>query len=393
MGNKHTGVRAASKNSIEIVFWYRDERCKERVKKEPTATNLKKYANFRGAILDAIEDGTFDYQATFPTSKNAKKYKPSAANITIAKYLMGWIEEVKATLHTSTYTTHKRAIKGILTREFGHLTLDEITWLDVRDWSKKSTVSFKTQKNYISVLRSALNEAVEDGILNDNPLFGKNLKNWDKKFDVIGDDDVLHPFSEVERNAIFEQCNGQIGNYVITQIWTGMRPSEARALTWDDIDWLNGYIKVNKGLAEGVARPEKPKTNAGVRRIKILPAAMQALQDQKQYTYLQNNRVFNNPRTHDTLWGRSFIKTYWKRLLKLAGVSYRNPYQMRHTYATMMIMAGEPLFWVSQQMGHEKASFTIDTYFEFLPQDMPDAGNLAVAKWGGNNNKALQKIG
>jgi len=393
MGNKYTGIKSATDNSIEIRFRYRGEYCKERVKKKPTATNLKKYANFRGAILDAIEDGTFDYQASFPNSTNAKRFKSSAANITIAKYLLDWVEEVKLTLHTSTYVVNKRIIKGALTKEFGKLTLDEITWYHVRDWSKKCTVCFKTQKNYISVLRSALNDAVEDGLLIDNPLFGKSLKNRDKKFNVIVDGSEIHPFSNLEREAIFEQCTGQIGNYIITQIWTGMRPSESRALTWDDIDWINGYIKVNKGLAEGSSKNEKPKTKAGVRRIKIMPAVMQALKDQKQYTYLENDKIFHNPRTNGVLLGKAFIKSYWKPVLKLAGVSYRNPYQMRHTYATMMIMAGEPLFWVSQQMGHEKASFTIDTYFEFLPQDMPDAGNLAVAKWGGNKNpNPLQKL-
>jgi len=40
-----------------------------------------------------------------------------------------------------------------------------------------------------------------------------------------------------------------------------------------------------------------------------------------------------------------------------AGVCYRYPYQMRHTYAPMMLQAGESVMWVAQQMGHTAWTF------------------------------------
>ena len=71
MGGKFTGVHASSQSSIEITFAYRGKRCRERIKLKPTAANLRAAANHRGAILDAIAKGTFDYATTFPDSPRA----------------------------------------------------------------------------------------------------------------------------------------------------------------------------------------------------------------------------------------------------------------------------------------------------------------------------------
>jgi len=68
------------------------------------------------------------------------------------------------------------------------------------------------------------------------------------------------------------------------------------------------------------------------------------------------------PPTHNALTGEpskgdSYIRYEWQKLIKRAGVKYRNPYQTSHTYASMMLSAGEHPMWVADQMGH--ADWTI----------------------------------
>jgi integrase len=68
----------------------------------------------------------------------------------------------------------------------------------------------------------------------------------------------------------------------------------------------------------------------------------------------------------------------WQPALKRAGVRYRNPYQTRHTFASMALMAGESVQWVAAQMGHTDWTFTARTYTRYIPDDAPDAGSKLI---------------
>jgi integrase len=93
----------------------------------------------------------------------------------------------------------------------------------------------------------------------------------------------------------------------------------------------------------------------------LLPPAMEALLAQKAYTYLEGKRIFYNPRTNQPWENHAQIrKTCWKYILKKAGVRYRNP--TRHTYASMMLSAGENMLWLAMQMGHRDTEMIIKTY-------------------------------
>ncbi len=76
MGGKRerTGVVAASDSSIQISFTYKGINCRERLKLQPSAANLKRAEQHRAAILHAIAQGTFDYGVTFPHSKSRFKF-------------------------------------------------------------------------------------------------------------------------------------------------------------------------------------------------------------------------------------------------------------------------------------------------------------------------------
>lgn len=385
MGDRpnHEGVRAASTSTIEIDFYYRGVRCRERIKLKPTPANLKRAANHRAAVLDAIERGEFDYAVTFPRSKNAAQFqRPTVTSTdTLDQYLSAWLEAVKPGLKASTWTVYARMIRHQIHDALGDVPLADLQWKHVKDYLTSKIASKKTKTNILSVLRTALDDAVDDELLTHNPLAGRKVRRGDSEPKV----DEIDPFSADERQAIIGACTGQARNLIQFAFWTGMRISEICALDWGDVDWVGKRVYVQRALTLSSDKPETTKTAAGRRFVKLLPDALTALTDQKAHTYLAGNEIFQNPRTGERWAGDQPIRLgIWQRIIRKAGVRYRYPYQMRHTYASMMLQAGEPVMWVSQQLGHTSWAFTARTYSRWVSLDAPDAGEKAAAMWGKN---------
>ena len=64
----------------------------------------------------------------------------------------------------------------------------------------------------------------------------------------------------------------------------------------------------------------------------------------------------------------TFREHHWTRFLKAAGLRYRRPHMVRHTFASMLLAAGEPPTYVAQQLGHHSAAFTLKVYGHAMPQ-------------------------
>ena len=57
----------------------------------------------------------------------------------------------------------------------------------------------------------------------------------------------------------------------------------------------------------------------------------------------------------------------WRPLLKTAGVRYRKPHALRHTFASLLLENRESLAYVKEQMGHSSIKITVDTYGHLIP--------------------------
>ena len=114
----------------------------------------------------------------------------------------------------------------------------------------------------------------------------------------------------------------------------------------------------------------------------LLPPAIEALEAQEKYTADNAQRVFHNPQTKKP-WETSqqIRRTQWMHILKKAGVRYRNTYQTRHTYASMMLSQGENIMWVSKQLGHVDVEMVIKTYGRWIPDSSTQSGYRPTHDW------------
>ena len=360
----------AISKSIQITFAYRGISCRESLRLDPTAANIKYADGLRGEITRKITDGTFVYADYFPESPKAAQFGTAIIKKTIGdllrNHLVGYEKAVaNGQMSPSTLAGYRKVINGHLLPKFDIVLLKELTPGSLRDWIGSLGVTAKTARNIICPLRSVLDDALNDELIQQNPLDKIALKKLLTRTSIKSTYEV-DPFDDEEKKAILKAAEGQARNLFQFAFWSGLRTSELIALEWGDVDWIHGTVKVQRAV---VVKTEKgTKTDAGTRDVLLLPPAMDALIAQKEFTFKDGVRTFYNPRT-GTPWETDgqIRKTCWLHILKDAGVRYRNPYQTRHTYASTLLSAGENPWWVAKQMGHVDVEMIFRHYGKWIP--------------------------
>ncbi|MFI0399620.1 MAG: Arm DNA-binding domain-containing protein [Thiolinea sp.] len=381
MARNGSGVKAATKSSIEITFMYKGVRCRERIPLSPTPENLKKVLKHKNKIMEAIEEGVFDYAQTFPKSTRAKHFmspEQLKGTVTLRDYLEDWLKQKQTVLSSSTREGYIKIFNGHIYPAFGDMPIKDITRPLIRQWISKHAVSNKTIANRLSPLRAALQDAMYDGFIEFNPLYEWTWRNKEIKKQKS----QLDPFNKEEQLAIINSAQGQAKNMAQFWFWTGLRPSELMALEWSDFNQVQGTLTINKARTSASTVSEPTKTASGTRLLKLLPPALDALKQQMAFTYLRQQEIFQNPKSSERWESDKQIRSQWKPLLKIAGVRYRYPYQLRHTFASMMISSGENVRWLSKYLGHADLSTTMRVYAMWLDDADSEAGMKAFAIYG-----------
>lgn len=368
------GVTITSDSSYQVAFTYRGQLCRERYTLEPSDANTKWVNRKKEDIEEMLTKDEFNYEDFFPDSKRVLEFASDPAKlITVKEYFTDWVNNNKQFFKSSGYVTTKRIINSHVIPKLGHLKLSDLNNLVVDDWLAGMDVSHKTKKNRLSALRSPLSD-VPKHILSANPIKDYEHK---KPRQVLNLDtakvETIDALDHVERDLLLSVLSGQDYNYVLFNMWTGLRPSEMIALQWDDIDWVKGRVRVERCRTEATPRGkfEPPKTKAGIRDVPLCEFALDALKAQKEHTLLAGKEVFTNM---GKPWNSpaDINKAFWIKALKKAGIRHRTPYQLRHTFASIMLMGCETTQdeeKVSKAMGHTTVAFTRKTYYSFLERD------------------------
>ena len=154
-----------------------------------------------------------------------------------------------------------------------------------------------------------------------------------------------------------------------TLLDTGLRPGEACAQRWADVDFARGTITVYRTVtrgADGEAIIAEPKTAKSRRTVPMLgglrDALLAHLDEQRRVNYDQAGYVFTST-SGATLRPWTFSTGDLDRMLARAGIAKEvTLYGLRHTFATLHVAAGTPLKVVSDVLGHATIQQTANTY-------------------------------
>jgi integrase len=176
---------------------------------------------------------------------------------------------------------------------------------------------------------------------------------------------------------------------IITAIFTGMRASELRGLSWLNVDLDAGIIRVRQ-RADRYNKIGMPKSKAGRREIPMAPFVMSSLREWKlACPATPLDLVFPSERG-DVLWHTNLYKQCFLGLLEACelmltvptnqGEQRQPPYNfhsLRHAAASLFIEQGWTPKKVQSVMGHSSIQVTFDVYGHLFPSPDGDADAMA----------------
>jgi integrase len=222
---------------------------------------------------------------------------------------------------------------------FGHLRLSEISPLGIERYKrqrKEDGVSEVTINRELAFLENLFTKAVEWGKTGEKPV---------TKVRFYREDNARTRFLTDEEEARFlAHRKLQLKPLVITALHTGFRASELCSLTWDDIDFRRRVITVRAGYAKNGESRSVPMNE-------VLTATLKAVKLQMA----DGERVFCN--RQGTPY-RSY-RTTFERTLRQAGIQDFTFHDLRHTFASRLVMAGVDLPTVKELLGHKDISMTM----------------------------------
>jgi integrase len=171
----------------------------------------------------------------------------------------------------------------------------------------------------------------------------------------------------------------------------GMRRGEALRLRWADVNWERSTAHIRQTVAPDKANggaaliQDRAKTKASARTVRLTLDTLEVLKEHRK-TQLGRRLKAEAWKDHDLIvcTGSSTpvnpnnVTRTFNALVKHAGIRRIRVHDLRHTHATLLLLAGVSAKVVSERLGHASIAITLDTYSHVLP-DMQDAAADAMS--------------
>ena len=291
----------------------------------------------------------------------------------------------------STRASYQHNFKNHILPDFGSQPLDQISVSQVERFIAKLVVEKGLAKDTVDTiikqLRRLFNYARKRKVVSENPASGLGQ--------LYSQAPVRHeridPLNPREVTVFLRKSRKHSPQHLalfLAAIHTGLRQGELVGLQWGDIDWNGQYLLVRRSI-DRVHRKITHTKNSRIRRVDLpdeLLCELAALRRVRKQYWLSkgNNRmpdwVFHN---EDGGWldASNLVRRHFKKCLTKAELHERRFHDLRHTFASLLLTAGAPIAYVSEQLGHSSIELTVKRYGHLTPgANRPFVNNLPGLK-------------
>ena len=305
-------------------------------------------------------------------------------------------------LAPSTYKRYCRMLETRLLPYFGHFYINKIKSTDIMKFydllekdtqlvrkkgnngsKTKKPLSGKTILEHHRLLRAMLHKAVYWQLIVANPAERVQPPKARKPKRKSYDDEQTKILLENLEQLSIEDTKYKVA--IILTVFTGVRLGELMGLEWQDVDFKNGIISINRSsqyLSDMGVFTKVPKTESSIREIAIPEFIISLLEEYKLW-YEEQKSIYgelwtNSDRLFVQADGKpmhpSTISKWFVKYVGQIGLPVINFHGLRHTNASLLVAQNIDIAVISARLGHAQISTTLDFYVHPLLSHNRKAG-------------------
>jgi integrase len=320
--------------------------------------------SFYGRTKSEAREKAEDYKIKIATGETAIK---SNSNMTFSEWAEKWIKTYKEkNIKSSTYKIkYESFLETHLKPYFENVKISKISQIDIQNFiNSKSDFNKDTQKRYVNLLKSIFESAVENDLINKNPVKNISLKSENTKKEKR-----TYKQSEVDKIIDFAK-NHRYGGAVAVLLKTGLRRGELLALKWEDIDFENKIVNVKRAVADipvnGILKPvisensnETKNHNRQIPFIGNIEEILQGIEKKSEFIFPNIKGEINSPNNYSKCQYAYFMNDLKKEYPEINKLSV---HELRHTFGTLLYEKKIDLRIIQKIMGHADLKTTSEIY-------------------------------